>query len=355
MHHLRTRAAIALVAIVACGAAAGLASAASSPSVSTGSHKSVTQTSAVLLGTVNPNGSATSWQFQWGLTSAYGSIGHIHSAGSGTTTLKVSVQPKGLIPGTIYHYRIVAVNRFGATNGRDRTFTTTGPPPPAVATGPAILPAQYAVTLTGIINPNGATTGWRFQYGETSAYGTYTTGGTVPSGKAPVVVTERLTGLAPGTFFHYRLVAFHGTVATNAGADQVFYTEPSPRPMPTLTVHTTPRHSAHAPFVFTTTGKVTGPSYIPGSDACTGFVAVRFFLGGRGVSYVLAALQPDCTYSAQTVFGRLPGRGPHGRVVALHIAVRFRGNGYLELGRTAVRAGDAPVESLAKRVGHAEV
>src|SRR5947209_7042180 len=119
--------------VLALGILAVLASpaaAASSPTVSTGAQKSIKQTSAVLLGTVNPNGSSTSYFFQWGLTSAYGLAGHVHAAGSGTKTVNVSSAPSGLIPGTTYHYRVVAVSRYGTAAGRDRTFKTKRPPPP---------------------------------------------------------------------------------------------------------------------------------------------------------------------------------------------------------------------------------
>jgi hypothetical protein len=279
---------------------------------------------------VNPNGSATSYFFQWGLTNAYGVTGHVHSAGSGTKVVNVSGYPSGLLPGTVYHYRLVAFNRYGTSAGADRTLTTVGPPPPGAATGPSTQPSATGITLTGVINPNGATTGWRFEYGLTSSYTTFTTGGSVPSGKTPVIVSETLAGLEPGTIFHYRLVAFHGTIATSDGSDQIFMTEPSPRPKPSFSAGTRPRHAAHRPFVFTTSGRVRGPASIPSLFDCGGSVAVRFYLGSRNISFVLVPVQSDCTFSAQTVFNRLPGRGRAHRHVVLRVAVRFRGNGYLQ-------------------------
>src|SRR5581483_884844 len=98
---------IVAVALMAAGALAGAAIAASSPTVATGGVKNVKQTQATLLGTVNPNGSATVYGFQWGLTNAYGSNGRFHTA-NGTKSLSVSGYPSGLLPGTKYHYRIVA-------------------------------------------------------------------------------------------------------------------------------------------------------------------------------------------------------------------------------------------------------
>jgi hypothetical protein len=61
-----------------------VAVAASSSAVTTGTHTHVTDTAAVLHGTVNPNGSATTYYFQWGLTAAYGVQSDEHAAGHGT-------------------------------------------------------------------------------------------------------------------------------------------------------------------------------------------------------------------------------------------------------------------------------
>ncbi|MBV8220530.1 MAG: hypothetical protein JO325_18855, partial [Solirubrobacterales bacterium] len=60
---------------------AALAIAAASPSVTTGSDSHVTDTSAELLGTINPNGNSTAYYFEWGLTAAYGVASVEHSAG----------------------------------------------------------------------------------------------------------------------------------------------------------------------------------------------------------------------------------------------------------------------------------
>jgi hypothetical protein len=81
---------VAWMAVLALGAALATgAVAASSPTVVTSTATHVGQTSAVLNGTVNPNGSSTTYFFQWGLTTAYGVNGKAHSAGSGTKVVAV--------------------------------------------------------------------------------------------------------------------------------------------------------------------------------------------------------------------------------------------------------------------------
>lgn len=318
---------VALILVAVALAAAG-ATAASSPSVSTGGTSHVTQTSADLLGTINPNGSKTSYYFEWGLTNSYGVTGHTHSAGNGTKPVTAKASPTGLIPGTVYHYRLIGSNRYGTSTGRDRTFKTTGHPPAGATTGPPTNPTTGGVTLTGVIAPNGASTDWAFQYGLTTSYTSQTNLGTVAASSPPVIIAYPLSGLAPGTIFHYRLVAYHGSLASY-GADQIFMTEPSPAPKPRLTTDTRPRHARTKPFVFTTRGRVIGPSTTPAQFDCTGAVAVRFTLSKRTVAYFLAPVQPDCTYSAQMTFNHKPGHGAKNRKVKLVVAVRFHGNGYI--------------------------
>jgi hypothetical protein len=235
----------------------------------------------------------------------------------------------GLIPGTVYHYAIVATNRYGSSFGSDRTFKTAGPPPPGAATGPAANVGATGALLTGVINTNRAVTGWRFDYGLDTTYPFHTTGGSVAANSAPVTVSDQLAGLAPGTIFHYRLVAFHGTTAISDGPDQVFMTHPSKRAKPRVSAKTTPRHDHHRPFVFTTTGRVGGPASIPAMFGCSGFVAVRYQLGTKTLSLLVVPLASDCTYTAQVTFTRRPGRGSRHRKVTLTVSARFRGNGYL--------------------------
>src|SRR5579859_5971751 len=105
---------VVLVAVTAaCVVSAAVALAASSPSVVTGSVSRISETSAVLHGTVNPNGSGTTYFFEWGLSTAYGANGQAVSAGSGTKAVSVAQTAGGLIPGTTYHYRLIATNHDG--------------------------------------------------------------------------------------------------------------------------------------------------------------------------------------------------------------------------------------------------
>jgi hypothetical protein len=96
-----------------------------SPTISTNAASGITSTGATLNGTVFSNNASTTVTFQYGLTTAYGTI--VTATGSpvnSNTITNVTAAISGLTPGTTYHYRAVGVNTAGTTNGSDLTFTT---------------------------------------------------------------------------------------------------------------------------------------------------------------------------------------------------------------------------------------
>jgi hypothetical protein len=78
-------------------------------------------------GTVNPNGGRTTYHFAYGPTTAYGNRSPIESAGAGITPVNVSATLSGLRWDTTYHYRLVATNPLGRSEGADETFHTPDP------------------------------------------------------------------------------------------------------------------------------------------------------------------------------------------------------------------------------------
>jgi hypothetical protein len=130
------------------------AQAAVRPTVSTGGAKAVSFASATLDGSVNPNGSDTSYYFQFGLTRAYGGQTLIADAGGGTHGLKVSMGVTGLQPLTVYHYRLVGVNSAGASIGSDQTLLTT-----KVPLSLAILATPNPVLFGGTVTVQGTLSG----------------------------------------------------------------------------------------------------------------------------------------------------------------------------------------------------
>ncbi len=124
----RLRRVIAGTLLAAVVVAPATAQAAGAPNANTGAAREVSYSSAVLAGTVNPSGSSTSYYFQYGPTRAYGGQTAIASAGSGSGAVPARLAISGLQPLSVYHYRLVAVNGAGVSNGGDQTFQTTRVP-----------------------------------------------------------------------------------------------------------------------------------------------------------------------------------------------------------------------------------
>jgi lysophospholipase L1-like esterase len=94
------------------------------PTVTTNVAGSVTDTSAVLSGSVNPNGCQATSKIEWGPSSNPTAYPNVVNGPSGAVTFNVSHTATGLQSGTGYHYRISATNSTGTTPGPDRVFTT---------------------------------------------------------------------------------------------------------------------------------------------------------------------------------------------------------------------------------------
>jgi hypothetical protein len=143
----------AVVAAIAVLALPAAAHAAVVPKVNTGGAREVSYGSAVLTGSVNPNGSNTSYYFQYGLTRAYGSQTAIADAGAGAKAVSVRLPISGLQPLTVYHYRLVAVNAAGASIGDDEKLLTTKVPLSlAILSSPNPVPFGGTVTIQGTLS-----------------------------------------------------------------------------------------------------------------------------------------------------------------------------------------------------------
>lgn len=205
----------------------------SSPSVTTGASKTITTSGATVQGTVNPEGQPTQYAFQYGTTNLYGHETTLTAVGAGSTALQVSATIGGLVSGTTYHYRVIAISPGGTATGVDETFRTAGtapPPPPVkpvVTTGTATAVTTGGATVSGSVNPSGLATKYYFEFGPTSAYGYQTTAVSTGSGTSPLSVSTALTGLASNETYHYRFDAV-SSAGTVLGADESFKTAPPP-------------------------------------------------------------------------------------------------------------------------------
>jgi hypothetical protein len=174
-----------------------------------------------LNGTVNPNGQATTVNYEYGTSTSYGTKTPAKSIGSGTGTVNVPALVTRLAGSTTYHFRLVATNVTGTTAGADQTFTTTGRP--LSHTGTATGVTNSSATLTATVDPSGHSTSWHFEYGTTTGYGTKTPAQSAGSTVGARPVSVAIAGLTPGTTYHFRLVAT-SSAGTGLGADATFAT-----------------------------------------------------------------------------------------------------------------------------------
>jgi hypothetical protein len=201
------------------------------PTVVTGTGTPIDPASETLNGTINPEGvSGTTYHFEYGADANYGNNTPDVDPGNGSSAVAASdIANVGLLPSSTYHFRLVGSNPGGTIYGADNTFTTApGPPvvdgsPPSVS---AITPT--GATLNGTIDPRGSTTSYHFDYGLDTSYGSVSTpDGSIAAGQGNQSASSPVTGLQPGTTYHFRIVADNGTGGPQAGADQTFITGPA--------------------------------------------------------------------------------------------------------------------------------
>ncbi len=187
---------------------------ASGPRVESRPASDVTASTAVLNASVNPEGAdVEECVFEYGESSAYGSTAPCEPAaaaiGKDTEPVVVKAQVNGLTGGTGYHYRVVAKGLSATTASADQTFETL--PVPAIESATVTNLTGTAVHLNATVNPRGLpVSSCEFELGMSAAYGT-----TVPceqdeaqigDGSDAVLVGGTVTGLAPNTTYHWRVV-----------------------------------------------------------------------------------------------------------------------------------------------------
>jgi hypothetical protein len=168
--------AAALLALVAAPAIA-----AGPPSVNEVWTSSVARTQVTLKARIDPEELATTLHIEYGTTNAYGEQTGESGVGSDGADHLVSVFLAGLQPGTTYHWRAVATNGAGVTEGSDREFTTY--PPASVENdcvnqvfriGPAAhLPDCRAYEMVSPMEKNNGDIAW-FNESPNSADSVYT-------------------------------------------------------------------------------------------------------------------------------------------------------------------------------------
>ncbi len=105
----------------------------------------ITQSTATITTSVNPEGLHTLYKLDVGTSTAYGTP-YPGEAGAESTPVQLTFDLTELEAGTTYHFRLIAANNDGTSSEPDHTFTTT-------ATAAATLPPAFAVPLSPPLVP----------------------------------------------------------------------------------------------------------------------------------------------------------------------------------------------------------
>jgi len=198
------------------------------PDVITLEASNITCSGAVLNGEVYPNGLSTNYHFEWGTTTNYGNLTPVVSAGYGNTGINVSAPITGLSGGTLYHYRLVAVNSDGTGYGSDLTFI----PCEAIVLTSVVsaITASTATTGGNVIADGGAPVTVRG-----ICWGTATdpgiSGNHTTDGSGIGIFTSSLNGLIPNTTYYIRAFASNSS-GTYYGDNLTFITLCELYPLP---------------------------------------------------------------------------------------------------------------------------
>lgn len=202
-------------------------------------------------------------------------------------------------------------------NGEAAIATAHSPECTAGQTGPVSALTSTSATLNGTVIPDGTATSSHFDYGTSTSYGS-STPTTAASGYSSQPTSTEITGLAPGTTYHYRLDATTANLATN-GEDGTFTTPPQPLAL-TLTESLAGTAHRHGKIIATFTVTNTDPTY-----TATGVRVSEVVPADATAS--LATSSPSCAIDAE------------GRVSCLVGSLAAGASATVTVGLTATEAG----------------
>jgi len=246
------------------------------PVLATMAASSVTSASATLNGLVNPDGAATTACFEYGTSTNYGADTAGMNLGTGVNSLAVNSSISGLLPGTTYHFHLVATNAVGKATGADATFATPAIAPSVITQAAGNITSSNA-TFNGAVDPDGASTTAHFEYGTSTTYGATTPVMSLGAGTSALAVNAPISGLLPSTIYHFHLVAA-SVAGTTAGADATFAT---PAAAPVTVIQPSP------PSVITqsASGIASSHATLNGSVDPNGVSTTAYFEYGLSTSY----------------------------------------------------------------------
>ncbi len=188
---------------------------AGAPVATTNVNTSASQSTAVVTGSVNPNGVQTTYWVEYGTSPTLATPARTasQSIGSGFITIPTPAYITGLAPSKLYYFRLAAQNSLGTGYGQIQSFTTSASLPPPQGTGPsartlaATEVSRTTANLHGQVNPSGSQASYWFEYGTTSGLGNITTLQSAGNANANSAVVISASNLLPATKYFFRINA----------------------------------------------------------------------------------------------------------------------------------------------------
>jgi hypothetical protein len=173
-----------------------------------------TDTTAIVKGTINPQGAITSYWYEYSIsTDSFPNKTATQVIGSGFSAIPTPAYIVGLSKNTEYHFRLVGENRFGKISDTIYSFKTSEGTPPPVGSAPTVKSvsassiSKTTVNLRGEVTSNKNATQYWFEYGQTAELGSASAFSSVTNDAVKTSVSISLSDLTPATTYYFRLNA----------------------------------------------------------------------------------------------------------------------------------------------------
>ena len=275
------------------------------PVISEAKAGTVTETTGKAEFTLNPAGSETTYEVEYGLTSKYGSktTAAKLAAGAGPTHEVVTVS--GLTPNTPYHFRVVATNAqapAGVHSG-DLTFATVGPPVLSAVKAGAVTETTGKVEFT--VDPAHSETTYEVEYGLETKYGSKTAAAKLAGGAGPTPEVVTISGLKPNTTYHFRVVATNAQAPGGVRSGDATFTTVGPPVLSAVKAGAVTETTGRVEFTVDPAGSETTYEVEYGLETKYGSkTAAAKLAGGAGPTaevVTVSGLKPNTTYHFRVV------------------------------------------------------